>query len=336
MKLVTKDELKKLIKKNNGSYVSIFLPTETAGKEVDQGRIRLKNLIKECEDGLKKTGMPDKAIRKLLSPLEKLMNDSMFWSHQSEGLAIFISNDDFFYYQLPLKFDELVMVSNRFHIKPLLPLFNNNGQYYVLALSQQEVRLLHCTHYTIDEIKLEGLPSNIEEALRYDDREKQLQFHTRTAGGSPGSERPGMFHGQGSGTEQHKNDILRYFRMINDGISGYLNDSKSPLILAGVDYLLPIYREANDYKELLKEGIEGNPEELTSEKLRDEAWTIVEPYFQEEEKKAITLYRQLSETSQISNSIYEIVPAACNGKIKHLIISVGFQQWGSFIPEKIL
>ena len=127
MKLVTKDELKKLIEKNNGSFVSIFLPTETAGKEVDQGRIRLKNLIKESEDGLKKTGMLDKAIRKLLSPLEKLTNDSMFWSHQSEGLAIFISNDDFFYYQLPLKFDELVMVSNRFYIKPLLPLFNNNG-----------------------------------------------------------------------------------------------------------------------------------------------------------------------------------------------------------------
>jgi hypothetical protein len=30
-------------------------------------------------------------------------------------------------------------------------------------------------------------------------------------------------------------------------------------VLAGVEYLLPIYREANTYPHLLAEGIHGNP-----------------------------------------------------------------------------
>ncbi|AKL97298.1 hypothetical protein CACET_c38700 [Clostridium aceticum] len=331
MNLLTKDELRSLIQTSNDPRVSIFLPTERAGNEIDQSRIRLKNLIKESEEKLKKTSMLDKDIPKLLEPLEKLVNDSMFWSYQNEGLAVFISKDNFFYYQLPLKFDELTVVSNRFHIKPLLPLFNNNGQFYVLALSQQEVRLLQCTRYDVHEIKLEGVPSNMAEALQYDDPEKQLQFHTGTPRGSHGSERSGMYHGQDI---DHKNAILRYFRQINNGIVSYLNDYKVPLVLAGVDYLLSIYKEANVYQGLLQEGLTGNPEELSSKKLRDEAWAIVEPYFKEEQKRAIDLYRQLAGTGQASNAIDEIVPAAYNGRIKQLMISTGFHEWGSFVPEK--
>jgi len=177
MDLLTKDELRNLIQTNNDHCVSIFLPTEMAGNEIDQSRIRLKNLIKETEEKLKKTSMLDKDIPKLLEPLETLVNDSMFWSYQNQGLAIFVSKDNFFYYKLPTNFDELTMVSNRFHIKPLLSLFNYNGQFYVLALSKQEVRLLQCTRYSVSELQLEGVPSNMAEALQYDDPEKQLQFH---------------------------------------------------------------------------------------------------------------------------------------------------------------
>ena len=42
----------------------------------------------------------------------------------------------FRYYQLPLSLEELTVVTSRFHLKPLLALFNEDGQYYILALSQ--------------------------------------------------------------------------------------------------------------------------------------------------------------------------------------------------------
>jgi len=139
-----------------------------------------------------------------------------------------------------------------------------------------------------------------------------------------------MFHGHD--TDQ-KNDILRYFRQINEGIVRYLKDYKSPLVLAGVDYLLSIYEEVNIYQGLIDEGLSGNPEELSSKKLRDEAWTLVEPYFEEEQKQAIAIYRHLAGTGQVSNNLDEIVSAAYNGRIKQLIVSTGFQQWGSFLSK---
>ena len=38
-------------------------------------------------------------------------------------------------HRLPLAFETLVVVANRFHVKPLLPLFMGNGRFYVLAFS---------------------------------------------------------------------------------------------------------------------------------------------------------------------------------------------------------
>jgi len=44
---------------------------------------------------------------------------------------------------------------------------------------------------------------------------------------------------------------------------------KAPLVLAGVEYLFPIYQEANTYPDLVEEGITGNPENLKPEELHD-------------------------------------------------------------------
>lgn len=85
------------------------------------------------------------------------------------------------------------------------------------------------------------MPESLADILRRDDAEKQLQFHTGTSGGGGGG-RPAIFHSHGS-EEDLKEDILRYFRQIDRGVEELLKGQRAPLVLAGVDYLLPIYRE---------------------------------------------------------------------------------------------
>jgi hypothetical protein len=46
----------------------------------------------------------------------------------------------------------LVIVSERFHVKPLLPLLSGDGRFYVLALSQNEIRLLQGTRYSVEQV----------------------------------------------------------------------------------------------------------------------------------------------------------------------------------------
>jgi Bacterial archaeo-eukaryotic release factor family 7 len=332
MNLVSREELKTLIEKPEGWSISLYMPTHRIFPETKQDPIRFKNLLREAEERLKATGLRPPEIKKLLKPAKALIKDGLFWQYQADGLAVFISPQGFFQYRLPLKFDELLVVTDRFHIKPLLPLFSNDGRYYILAISQNEVRLFQCTRHITNQIDLKGVPNSLAEALKYDDPEKQLQFHTRTPSGT--GQRAAIFHGQGVGTDDAKNNILRYFQQIDGGLRSLLREERAPLVFAGVDYLLPIFREANSYPHLMENGISGNPEGLKGEELHGEGWKIVEPYFLNAQEEAIAKYKHLVGGERTSNSLKEIALAAYDGRIEILFVPVGVQQWGVFDSDK--
>ncbi len=142
IELVSRAELKTLNEEPDGSCVSIFLPTHRAGTQTQQDPIRLKNLLREAEERLLAKGLRAPEVDELVAPARESLDDSDFWRHQSNGLAVFLSPGVLRYYRLPLNFEDLVIVANRYHLKPLLPLLTGDGQFYVLALSQNEVRFL--------------------------------------------------------------------------------------------------------------------------------------------------------------------------------------------------
>jgi len=335
MDILTRSELRTLTRKPGGWCISIYMPTHRVGAEIQQDPIRLKNLLSETEERLLADGLRSSEAQELLEPAEKLLQDGLFWQHQSDGLAIFLSSDQFRYCRLPFDFEELVVVTDRFHVKPLLPLFSGDGQFYMLALSQNEVRLLQGTRYSVSKVDLEGVPRSLAEALRYNDPEKRFQFHTSTItpGGKGG--RPAIFHGHGvASADDPKDYILRYFHQVDEGLHGLLRDERAPLVLAGVDYLLPIYKEANTYPYLVDEGIERNPEQLSAEELHEQAWAIVWPLFLAAQKEAANEYKRLAGagSEQASSDLKEIIPAAYHGRVGTLFVAVGLQQWGAFDP----
>jgi len=331
MDFLEKNELKRLIQRGEGPCVSIYMPTHRMFPETKQDPIRFKNLLREAEERLKGAGIRSAEAKKLLKPAKSIIKDGLFWQYQADGLATFISSDLFYHHRLPLKFDELLVVTGRFHIKPLLPLFSPEGRFYILALSQNEVRFFQCTRYSVKEVEPVNFPRSLSDALKYDDPEKQLQFHTRAP--TVGGERAAMFHGHGVGKDDAKDNILRYFHQIDDGLRPVLSQEKAPLVLAGVDYLHSIYMEANSYPHLMDQGITGNPEELKGEDLHEQAWGILEPHFLKGREKAMALYKQFAGTERASNSLKESVTAAYEGRIETLFVAVEVQRWGVFDPD---
>jgi hypothetical protein len=334
MDILNKDDLKRLSEKRDGCHVSIFMPTHQVGQETQQGPIRLKNLLREAEEHLEAVGLRAPEARARLRPASRLVQDGLFWQRQSDGLAIFVSSEVFRHYRLPLDFAELVVVTDRFHVKPLLPLLSGDGRFFVLALSQDEVRLLLGSRYSVGEVDLEGVPGSLAQALRFDDPERRLQFHTASGPSGGKGSRPAMFYGQGAPSGDQKSDILRYFQKLDTGIQALLAGEQAPLVLAGVDYLLPLYREANTYPHLIGEGIEGNPDNLSAQELHRQAWPVVGPCFLEEREMAAKRLRQLADTGGVSDNLAEIVPAAYHGRIDILFIATGLQRWGTFDPAK--
>ena len=326
MKNLTLDQIKGLAQQTASPSISIFLPTHRSGQDAQQDPIRLKNLLRDAEKQLLDGGMGPREAGALLQPAQALLDDANFWNHQHDGLAVFMSADDFHYYALPFSVEELLVVAQSYYVKPVLPLFTNNGHYYVLAISQNEIRLFEGTRYGVGQIDLpEGTPESLEAALRLDGPQKTLQMHPGGGGG--------MFHGQGPGDEEQKVWIEQYLNLVDTSLKEIFREQNAPLVLAGVDYLLPMYRKVSEYSNIMEEGITGNPDHLRPEELQEQAWRIVETYFQQETKKIVEQYQQLADTDKATDNVEEIVAAAFNGRVDKLILSVENQIWGAFNPK---
>jgi len=332
MKYAIRDELKVLVHNDRGPCISVFMPTHHAGMETSQDPIKLTNLLRQAEKQLQELGIRSPDARELLSRADKLIKDPFFWRKQADGLAIFISPGVFRTYRLPLQVDELVVVTSRFHLRPLLRLLNSEDQFYILALSQKDVRLFRCNQYDITQVNLENVPKSINEALRYDDFSTKEQFHTRVASGPIGNTNS-MFRGHGTGIQDLKPDILRYFLQVNDGIHNVLKDDHAPLVLAAVDYLLPLYKEANTYGNLFSEGITGNPDGLSPEMLHKQAWPLIESYFSKVKESSAARFMDFAGTGLSSNAIKEILPASYFGRVDTLFIARSSHLWGNFAPN---
>ncbi|MDO9532671.1 MAG: hypothetical protein Q7O12_11165 [Deltaproteobacteria bacterium] len=330
MKIFTRDELRTLTASPQAPCVSIYMPTHRLPTENQQDRTRLKNLIRQAQESLLTQGLRPAAAESLLEPATKLLGTISFWKDKRDGLALFISAGMFRLYQLPAAFESLVVVAHRFHLKPLLAFLGGN-EFFVLALSQNEVRLFEGSRFGLSAIDdLEGVPKSLADALKYDELIKQVQFRTGIGVGGARGERAAMFHGQSA--DDAKDKILRYFRQIDQGLQDFLREEPAPLVLAGVEYLLPIYKEANTYPHLLGEGITGNPEGVSPDDLHRQAWALVEPHFKQAQEQAAARYRQLAGTGKTANDPREIVPAAYHGRVECLFVAVGRQQWGDYDP----
>jgi hypothetical protein len=329
----SKDDLKDLLTPREGQCISLYLPTHRAPVEGRQDLIRFKNMLREIEERLVAGGLRGPEAREFMIPLHRLLDDLAFWQYRGDGLAVFYSRDRLRTYRLPVHFDELCIVSNRYHLKPLIPLLAEESAFYVLALSQNEIRLIEGNRYCAWEVELERIPASLAEAMQYDEPERQLQFRSKTPPGVGGG-RQTFYFTHGVGLEDNKNDIRRFFHQIDKGLQEVLRQDHIPLILAGVEYLFPIYREVNSYPHLLGEGIPGNPEMQSPEELYERAWKMVQPRFVQSRKEVIAQYKQLAGTGRTSRDLREIVPAAIRGRIEKLVAAEGIQVWGAYFPDR--
>ncbi len=335
MDILNKTELEQLMLSEQQHCVSIYLPTHRTGTETQQDPIRLKKQLREAEKLLSSQGVSTRDVQTTLEPANKLLQDTGFWQHQSDGLAIFLSSNRVRLYRLPLNFKELTIVEDHFYIKPLLPIFTGDGHFYILALSQNHIRLLNGTHTSVNEVDIGQVAGSLDEALPSDDHQVNLQLHTSGSVGGKIGDGSVTFHGQGSGSDESaKNDLLRYFHLVDDGLQEFLQGDGAPLVLAGVEYLLPIYKEANTYPNIIDLVIKGNPDLLSAKELHKSAWRILEPLFQVAQEEAFALYKQLAgqASERAANTLERIIPAAIQGRVETLFVAAGVQQSGVFNP----
>lgn len=314
-----------------GECVSILLPTHRAGKEIQQAKIRLKNLLREAEGRLSGNDLKRDEIEATLRPGHDLLGDDGRWRSLEDGLAVYLTPGFARHYTLPSSVEETLVTGPRFYLLPLLPLLENQRRFFVLALSLNEVRLFAADRFNIDEVDLPGVPKNLTDAVGSDFEEDSLQAHTVRpgAGGATGA----ILHGHAGQGEDEKEEASRFCLRVDSGIRSIIGNGARPMVLAAAEPVASMYRQVSRYPNLMPDVIQGNPELLSAEDLRARGWAIVEDRLLGNELEGeLARLRELLGTGRASTNTREVVPAAFDGRVDTLFVAEGARRWGTFDP----
>lgn len=332
MDLFTKQDFLRLGEIHDQHCISIYISTHRlGGDEAElQDRTAFKNQLKEVKRKLKDYKLTQSEIENYTKPLNDLLDKENFWRTLSDSLVVFLYGGELSYYAVPLKLTDCNYVADHLYLKPLAPMVNRHARFFIMVLSLGNMRFFDASEHTITEVNIEGLiPRDMEESqlLSVDENQKQLQW--RSQQGEPAQN--SMFHGHGAGNESEKKlQIQKYFQEIDRGLMEMLHDEKAPLVVAGVDYLFPIFKDACNYKNLYDHHLVGNFDVVHPSEIHNRVWDLIENDFKADIDKKKEKYHELLKVDRAAYQLEEVIPGSIVGRTDTLFLEKNRNIWGSY------
>lgn len=310
--------------------ITILVPVENLPRENRRGPGRLKRAVQEATQILAEKGVGPADIANLLGGIETI-GAGLEIEPEHLGLVILRSPDVSRHFLTHEPLQESVRVGEHFYIKPLLSLREADRNFFILALSQKNIRFFRCDRHDAQEVPLpKSVPKSLEEAMQTRQPDHMLDNRS-TAGPSAGSMKGVMF---GTSTDRDAKDeyLWHFFRSVDKGVYQILKDQQVPLVVAGVEYEVSIYRQVNSYQHLVEDAVYGAPDGMKDEELHKRAFEAVQKAFDKQKESTLAEFERLG-TLRASTDLREIVKAAFDGRVNELFLARGIERPGVFIER---
>jgi len=211
-----------------------------------------------------------------------------------KGLIVFHSTEQQGYMRVQANLNDLVVVADSFHIKPLVRIKNTERGYFVLGVSPRLISLMVETNlhlYRLDALRNPLLLNNADET-------------------------------------KIKNSTKDFFSRSALQINKTLAEYKLPVILAGTKDNIDQMKKFLQSSSVMDEVIIGNTETMSNDEIRERCLEILEPYNRRLELEAIYDLNIAVKRNQAITYIEDIAVSAVYGKILKLFVIENKQLWG--------
>lgn len=314
--LPTRPEFVALNQVRDVACVSIYLPTTPLTQHADAGRIELGNLGRQARTQLEEAGCSKQHVAALMAHFDDLAEDEEFWRFQANSLAVLATPSTLRTFRLANTLTPMVQVADRFHLKPLLRALTFPHSAYILALSENAVRLVEIhPELPPTTLKVDKMPQNAASATGKADLNDPSQ------------------KGRIQGLEGKNVRLAQYARKVDAALRSMLAGREIPLILAATGRIAEVFRSVNSYPGLLAQGIEDSPEYLSDADLAEAARPLLDATYQTQITALKSLYETRMGEGRATSDLSDAARAATFGAVDVLMVDIDAVEPGTVDEE---
>jgi hypothetical protein len=292
--------------------ISIYQPVRRSAAPDNQTPVLLRDDLDEVRAMFgPDTGYGGEWAEAAIARLSSVVHDDSLWEGPRDALAIFASPEYSRVVEIRRPVERAVIVADSFHVKPLIRTLQQSRRFHVLCVAPGSVRLFEGDPLGLTEVQLRNVPRSVDDAMATastgpdfvdDHGPRDAQAEQRYA--PPG-----------------RVGIERFFRLVDEGVRDhYSHVEQIPCVVcADVQYLSDFLAAAkNEY--VVTEGIPLNPHGVTPDRLREEAWRILEPRFEQQIQALKDAYQVAKARHLGSDEVPEVAEAAAVGRVGTLLV----------------
>ena len=303
--LPTRSEFTTLFNTRADACVTIYLKTTPVTRDIQAARIELGNQLREAQNQLQAAHFDKRRLIALSEQIDDLLADDTFWRFQANSLALFATPEQLLTYRLANDLTTMVQVADRFHLKPLLRAVTFPHSAFILALSENAVRLVEM-HADLPPtvVKVPDMPTDGASAL----------------GKSTLNQR--SLHRRMEGSEGQNVRLRQYARIVDNALRPILAGRETPLILAATGRLAPLFAELNSYPYLLPEAIADSLDRASEAELAQRARPILDRHYEQQLQAIHALHDKRTSERRTTSDLSDAARAATFGAIDTLLADI--------------
>ncbi|MFN4128680.1 MAG: hypothetical protein ACK4GC_02515 [Paracoccaceae bacterium] len=333
--MFSKIDLTTLIEAAPDVAVSLYLPTQTLGRETRQNPIMLKNLLAQAADALAERDMTAREVEAFLAPAAALVEDYDFWQHQDHGLALFLSDAGMQIHKLPIPVPELAVTGAGFHIAPLLPLQEQDAPFMILTMTAEAAKVWQATRFSLTAKEVADLPASIESLDEEADYEGPLQSHGFGRPNTGGQSMPKTQVYGDSPEEWRKGRLVEFARRAGLALAAYLARHPQKVVVVADAAVGGHVRNDVALTDLVAGFVEVNPATLSEDELLTTASAVMQPLHDNAVGAALERFDALLGRGDATGCIdpAALVSAAQDGRVDQLFLARDAVLRGTLDPE---
>lgn len=194
-------------------------------------------------------------------------------------------------------------VADRFLVAPLLEgVLALIPPVFVLAISENRLRLVDVTAFPIAMVEVPDLPRDLRSTVDLDlTGDRNALAHLRTS-------------------EDPKGRLGEYARAIDRAVEPVLRRAGAELVIAAAQPLASIYRSTTAYDRVVSSALLGNHDEASIEELADLAEPIIEGHRRAAREGSLARFAEMPDRDLVLTDLDEIAAAARDGALDTLFV----------------